>query len=158
MSAHTLIQPEACGRARAAPASWSVRVPSAILFLLGSCVLVLSACLTPSSTGLGTHEQLGLPKCGFLLATGLPCPTCGYTTAFALAAHGRLGAALCTQPAGFVLALAVTALTLVGAYTLVAGVSLGRLARLLRPGVFLALGVLILGAWVYKILIVCHSL
>ena len=158
MLANTLTQPQASAPPRAAASSRWVRVPSALLFAAGAAVLAVSAYLTPSPTGLGTHEQLGLPPCGFLLATHLPCPTCGYTTAFALAAHGRLGAALRTQPAGFLLALAVTALTLVSAYTLAAGVSLARLARLLRPGVLVALGVLVLGAWVYKILIVCHRL
>jgi hypothetical protein len=158
MSANTLTQPEASDPARAAPSPWVARVPSALLFLAGAAVLAVSAHLKPDPTGMGTHEQLGLPPCGFLLATHLPCPTCGYTTAFALAAHGRLWAALRTQPAGFILALAVTALTLVSAYSLAAGVSLARLARLLRPGVFVALGALVLGAWVYKVLIVCHRL
>ncbi|NBO19844.1 MAG: DUF2752 domain-containing protein, partial [Proteobacteria bacterium] len=38
--------------------------------------------LTPDARGLGTHEQLGLPPCGFYLWYGLPCPSCGMTTSW----------------------------------------------------------------------------
>jgi hypothetical protein len=33
---------------------------------------------------MATHQQLGLPPCNFVSATGLPCPACGLTTSFAL--------------------------------------------------------------------------
>jgi hypothetical protein len=46
-------------------------------------VLAIARRVTPDASGLGTHVQLGLPPCGFLAATGLPCPACGLTTAFA---------------------------------------------------------------------------
>jgi len=54
-----------------------------------------------------------------LAATGRPCPTCGVTTSFVLAAHGRFYDALVNQPFGlmcFVLAVTgilVTTATLV---------------------------------------------
>jgi hypothetical protein len=35
-----------------------------------------------------THRQLGLPSCQFYFVTGLPCPSCGMTTSFALLMHG----------------------------------------------------------------------
>jgi len=38
----------------------------------------------------GTHQQLGLPPCTYLLRTGDPCPSCGLTTSFSLAMHGDL--------------------------------------------------------------------
>src|SRR5712691_11955934 len=31
-----------------------------------------------------THLQLGLPRCAFYEKTGYPCPSCGFTTSFAL--------------------------------------------------------------------------
>lgn len=39
---------------------------------------------------MGTHQQLGLPPCTFLLATGLPCPSCGLTTSFSYTVRGDL--------------------------------------------------------------------
>jgi hypothetical protein len=158
MSAKTLAQPESVVVAARAPRRSSARLVPAIIFGLGASVLGLSAYLTPDPTGLGTHRQLGLPPCGFLLATGYPCPTCGYTTAFALAAHGRVWASLRTQPAGAILALALCALTLVSAYALVTGSTLAPVARLLRPALLMAAGALVLGAWVYKVLLVSHTL
>ena len=35
-----------------------------------------------------THRQLGLPSCQFYFVTGVPCPSCGMTTSFALLMHG----------------------------------------------------------------------
>lgn len=35
----------------------------------------------------GTHQQLGLPPCGFMRVTGRPCPSCGMTTSFSLMLH-----------------------------------------------------------------------
>jgi hypothetical protein len=37
---------------------------------------------------LGTHPQLGLPPCEFLVRFGRPCPGCGMTTSFSLLMHG----------------------------------------------------------------------
>ena len=59
------------------------RIVWAILWLTPFAVLVVAALLTPSPIGHSTHTQLGLPPCGFLVMTGLPCPGCGMTTAFA---------------------------------------------------------------------------
>lgn len=37
---------------------------------------------------MATHRQLGLPPCTFYAVTGLPCPSCGMTTSFALLVRG----------------------------------------------------------------------
>ncbi len=37
---------------------------------------------------MGTHQQLGLPPCTFVVLTGYPCPSCGMTTSFALLIRG----------------------------------------------------------------------
>lgn len=75
------------------------------LLLFGACISVLAvaALLEPDPRGVGTHEQLGLPPCGFLLLTGLPCPGCGLTTAFAHGIRGQWIAAASANPLGLVL-------------------------------------------------------
>jgi hypothetical protein len=73
--------------------------------------LVVACTLAPSASGMGTHRQLGLPSCAWPTAFGLPCITCGMTTAFAHAVRGEFVSALWTQPAGLLAAF----LTAVGA-------------------------------------------
>jgi hypothetical protein len=73
------------------------------------CLLVLAAAATiePDVRGYGTHTQLGLPPCGFLLLTGSPCPGCGLTTAFAHAIRGHWALAASANPLGLALFLVV---------------------------------------------------
>jgi hypothetical protein len=54
---------------------------------------------------LETHLQLGLPPCSFRVLTGLPCPSCGMTTSFALLMHGDLENSLRANAVGTLLAL-----------------------------------------------------
>lgn len=59
--------------------------------LLG--VFTLAAIINPyepdgSARSMGTHTQIGLADCGFLRVTGVPCPSCGMTTSFALLMRG----------------------------------------------------------------------
>jgi hypothetical protein len=41
-----------------------------------------------SPRSMATHRQMGLPPCTFYATTGMPCPSCGMTTSFALLMHG----------------------------------------------------------------------
>ena len=59
------------------------RVAWFILGIIPLAVIALAATLSPDPSGHGTHQQLGLPPCGFIYVTGYPCPGCGLTTAFA---------------------------------------------------------------------------
>src|SRR5437667_1744631 len=52
-----------------------------------------------------THLQLGLPPCNFKVMTGLPCPSCGMTTSFALLVRGDLGNSLRANAVGTLLGL-----------------------------------------------------
>ncbi|MBI5368977.1 MAG: DUF2752 domain-containing protein [Planctomycetes bacterium] len=95
--------------------------PLLLACLLGATAAVaLALWLRPDPRGFGTHEQLGLLPCGFKRVTGLPCPTCGMTTSFALLARGRLAAAADVQPFGAFLFLATIGAGLLSAAELFA--------------------------------------
>jgi hypothetical protein len=133
----------------------SARVLSVILFCFSAGLLGLAAWLEPAGNGVGTHEKLGLPQCGFLKSTGIPCGTCGMTTSFSHAANGDLWASFTTQPAGMVLALFTAVVLVLSTYGLVTGVSLGPIFdRIWRPWTFIGFGLFFLAAWGYKILAV----
>jgi Na+-transporting NADH:ubiquinone oxidoreductase subunit NqrB len=128
------------------------RVWAAVVLVGGLGILGLAAWLTPDARGYGTHEQLGFGKCGMLVTTGLPCPTCGMTTAFAYTVRGRWVRAFLAQPAGFLAALATIACTIGAGWALVAGrIPPIRLPIITPYRLFWALLVLLLGAWAFKI-------
>lgn len=116
--------------------------------------LALGAWMQPSDKGHGTHRQLGLPPCSWMMMYDMPCASCGMTTAGSNAAHGRLWTAFRTQPAGATIAIlssVVAAAATVGALygsPLVAFLFAG-----LGPSAaWFAGGGLVL-AWGYKILV-----
>jgi len=136
---------------------WARRTIAASV--LGVCIAVLGLAAwlqpDPHGIGMGTHQQLHLPPCGFLATTGLPCPTCGYTTAFSYAAHGRFFAAFRTQPAGAVGAILTAIAAVLAAVTLATGASMGPLLRPFGNAWTLWIGGgIFLGGWVYKVLMV----
>jgi hypothetical protein len=119
------------------------------------CVAVLGIArfLTPNPAGLGTHQQLiGMAPCSFVLTSGLPCPTCGMTTSFSHMMHGHPLTALKVQPAGAVLCLATLVFAFFGIYAAVFGQTVTLNWDRIGPVRFmLALGLLILGGWAFKI-------
>lgn len=126
-----------------------------LILLVGSGAAIATGWhLKPDPRGHSTHEQLGLTPCGFYLTTGLPCPTCGATTAFAWVIHGHPWMGLKTHPFGAISAFATVALlgmSLVGIVT--AGVPAIRLSRRSSFGLALAIMTLILGSWLYKLVV-----
>lgn len=99
---------------------------------------------------MATHTQLGMPPCGFVLATGKPCPACGMTTSFALLVRGDVGASLRANWAGT--AVAVLSAGALG-WAVASGVR-GRLlfvprgrGELVLTGVVGVVLVLMLGRW-----------
>jgi hypothetical protein len=115
-------------------------------------LLATARSLQPSPDLNGTHGQLGIPPCSFLMDTRYPCPTCGMTTAMAAMAHGRVLLAAQAQPAGVALFLAAVAAALAGATQIVAGKDILRHARPTGRRAILA-GVMLLAGWGLKIVI-----
>lgn len=128
------------------------RLLATLLLLVSAAVLALAAYLEPDPRGYGTADQLGNGPCGMLIMTGLPCPTCGMTTAFAHTVRGQWLRAFWVQPAGFVLALGTIGLAGVSLWTLIRGRWPRIRLRLVTPHrLFVGLLVLLLGAWAFKI-------
>jgi len=112
----------------------------------------VAAWLQPSHTGLGTHEQMHLPPCGWIAIADMPCPTCGMTTAFSYAAHGDLPHSFLSQPLGCVLAVSVAMTLLVSIYVVVTGSRVGgAFARLWGRRTAWMLGAAVIVSWFYKI-------
>jgi hypothetical protein len=111
-----------------------------LLLLAGGCVPFAAGALADRDGG-GL-----LPPCPFRAATGLPCPFCGATRAFALAARGDGDWLSYNAPWVVLAALAVVA----GALALAGVLPLARLRP--RPGVLAAAAVLVTCvAWAYAL-------
>ncbi len=78
---------------------------------LGLAAVFVTACrLNPyhedgTPRRMETHRQLNLPPCSFKVATGMPCPSCGMTTSFALLMHGDAINSLRANAVGTLLAV-----------------------------------------------------
>lgn len=74
-----------------------------------TAVFAVALWLDPYEEGvprrMATHRQLGLPPCTFYGLTGVPCPSCGMTTSFALLVRGDVASSLRANAVGTLLAL-----------------------------------------------------
>ncbi|MGY8753432.1 MAG: DUF2752 domain-containing protein [Phycisphaerales bacterium] len=128
---------------------YALSVSIAALALLG-----IAFFLTPAAEGIGTHQQLGLPTCGWILAANMPCPTCGMTTAWSHAVRGELPAAFMAQPMGMLLALSAITVAIGGLITAITGYSFHWLLYRYAPSkLFLIVAVLAIISWGFKILL-----
>lgn len=124
----------------------------AILFALPTAVFITAAFLTPSTSGHGTHTQLGLPPCGFLVFTGYPCPGCGLTTAFAHMVRLEVGGAWDANPFGVVLFSAVAMFIPLAAVAFVRGWSvIDTLDRFHAEKVAIGLSLISISVWTVRV-------
>lgn len=123
---------------RSAPLlSTRVRLGLAAMGLLAGGLLVLAANLEPSPLGFGTHQQLGLGPCWIYETTGIRCPSCGMTTAWAHLAHGAPRRAFQTHVGG-----ALSALAAIGATPwLLLAAWMGRWPGVCPPSHWLLIGI-----------------
>ena len=129
-------------------------LPFIILIVIFLMISAAGMMLTPSPDGVGTHESLGLPPCGFLVITGYPCPSCGLTTSISLLLHGQIFDAFRVQPFGVILfvslfiiaGLSITALLIKIPFSVILNSN-----NLERVQLFLLTSMII--AWIYKIYI-----
>jgi hypothetical protein len=126
----------------------------ALLFVVAAVgfVAMLSA-VTPDPRGYGTHEMLGLAACSWPEEFGIPCPTCGVTTAAAYLVHLSPWRSFVTQPFGFALAAGGLWLGLLAIVSLVRGRSfIGRIVGMPYGTLAIAGIVLLLASWGYRVL------
>ena len=88
-----------------------------LLILLGT-----AAMLDPNPQGLGTHQQLGLPPCSFIMLFGVRCPACGMTTSWSHLMHAQILQSAHANSGGMLLALT----SLILSPWMVASAALGR--------------------------------
>lgn len=133
--------------------TWPARGAALGIAVACTVPLLVAATLVPSPTGMETHRQLGLPSCTWPGMFGIPCISCGMTTAFALAVRGSLVAAFLVQPAGAILCLLMALGAVVGAWSAGSGWPVHRfLTPLARPRTAWLAAALLAGAWGWKIL------
>lgn len=98
--------PVRVGRAELA---WWARAVLLVVALLFVALFGIAFLLDPYRDGRvwqeGTHRQLGLPPCTMKGVTGLPCPSCGMSTSFALLVRGDLVNSARANWVGMLLAL-----------------------------------------------------
>lgn len=134
------------------PVGVGARLGAGLVALGLLAVLGVGAWLVPAGLGHGTHTSLGLPACGWVLAFGKPCPTCGMTTAFAHAARLELWASFRAQPMGCVLAVLSATIFWPAAYVAVTGSRVGAVfATMFTPRVLWIMAGFGVVGWVYKI-------
>lgn len=118
-------------------------------------LLALAASVDPDPRGVGTHERLGLPPCGVYDLTGVPCPSCGMTTAFAHAVRLHALEALRAQPLGLLLCMGAFVTALAGPVLAARGTPvLVRIPSRVSSGAGWALLAAIAASWLYKVAVV----
>ena len=131
---------------------WSSRLVWAVLFAVPMAVVITAAMLTPAAAGHGTHTQLGLPPCGFLVFTGYPCPGCGLTTAFAHMIRLQIGGAWHANPFGIVLFACTVAMIPLATAGFVRGWGVvATLDKLHAEKIAIALSLLSLSVWIIRV-------
>ena len=89
--------------------TWVSTVVWTVLLAIPTALIITAFTLTPDPAGHGTHTQLGLPPCGFLVYVGVPCPGCGLTTCFTNMVRFRFVEATQANPFGVALFLVTLA-------------------------------------------------
>ena len=131
------------------------RIKATVMAAAAIGVLGLARYAEPDADGTGTHTRLGLAPCGFLLTTGMPCPSCGMTTAYAELMHGRILRGFLVQPAGAVLCLATIFLAMLGTVVVWTGRGVAIPWYRIQPRWILIVGLgLLLGSWAYKMAVI----
>jgi hypothetical protein len=139
------------------------KFPALAVLLGGAAILVAALTFSPDTGGWGKEGRWRLPPCSFKTVSGwlfgrpLPCATCGFTHAFASAAHGRFAEAFREQPAGAAAFFAMLTAMAGAGWTLAVGTPPGRLRRWQWIALGIAGAALMLGAWACELWAAFHA-
>lgn len=80
-------------------ANWWVRGSLLLIAAVISLVFFIATQVQPynpdgSAMRMASHQTLGMPACNFQRLAGMPCPSCGMTTSFALLVRGDISNSL----------------------------------------------------------------
>ena len=115
-------------------------------------ILAMGLSLTARSKGDGTHEQMGLSACRWMVVDGVPCPTCGLTTSVTAAAHGDFAASARANVFGTMFFFAVILAGTIGILQAASGRDI--LGRIFRRRWWFFTGILVTGilaGWAIKL-------
>ena len=135
-------------------APWADRT-AALLFVVVTAVCLVGLWRTDADgKGYDTHVQLGMAPCSWPVLYGVPCPTCGCTTAASHVVHGHVIDGFVTQPFGAAVAIVGSLLGLHGLFCLLFRRSFADLlVRVKFPPILFAGLLLLLASWYYKYLV-----
>ena len=79
------------------------------LSVAGVALAALAACalVRPDPSGLGTHAKFGFGQCSYLKTYGIPCASCGGTTAASWLMHGKPAMAFDVHPGATIVGILV---------------------------------------------------
>lgn len=119
---------------------------------VAAIVLLIARLLQPSPNGVGTHTQMGLAPCPFLHFTGIPCPSCGWTTSVSHSARLHFYEAFMAQPFGLIVFFGAVLSIPLSLYLIHRRIPWSRLNEWRgRSLAMYALLALFLLSWLYKI-------
>jgi len=111
-------------------------------------IIALSICIFWVLAGRGTiNINWFLAPCGFKMHTGLPCPTCGVTTAMLAFFRGDVFSAFYIQPAGALLGTLLVLAVFLSFSIAVFGVYYSFLKKIKLRYIIIAVIVILLGGW-----------
>lgn len=114
-------------------------------------LLLVAGWLKPSSTGQGTHQQLGLPPCTFIMLFNVPCPTCGMTTSWSHFMRGDFVASWNANPGGLCLAILSASAGIWGFFVAIRGKYVRFLPSRIGWAIALVITAITLVDWAFRI-------
>lgn len=115
-------------------------------------VLILSCFLALNLAGRGEIDlKFWLGVCGFKLRTGMPCPTCGYTSSAILFSRGEILNSIYTQPAAGLMCIILAFMAILSFLGAVFGVYFNFIYKFWKTlklrFIFLFMGIVIFLGW-----------